>query len=265
MTMIMIKYHTEPFPKSRIATHDVCAIGLKKHHVAAMIEIDVSESREKIKQYRKTNGRISFTAWLVKVIGNTVKEYGRVASSLHGRRRLILFDDVNVSLAVEKKMDDEKVPIPMIIEKVNERSLESITNQIEEARDQILTRDDIVLQHKSNHSERIYYVLPGFLRRAFWYFLIRHPRYAYGKMGNVSVTSVGMMGRGSGWFIPISVHPICFGIGGITKKPLVVGDKVEIREALQMTILLDHDVVDGALMARFISTLSQNIEQGNGL
>jgi pyruvate/2-oxoglutarate dehydrogenase complex dihydrolipoamide acyltransferase (E2) component len=81
-------------------------------------------------------------------------------------------------------------------------------------------------------------------------------------MGNVAITSIGMIGKVNGWFIPISVHPICFGIGRIAKKPVVVIDKIEIREVLNMTILLDHDVVDGAIMARFISRLSENIEKG---
>ena len=55
---------------------------------------------------------------------------------------------------------------------------------------------------------------------------------------------------------------ICFGIGKITKKPIVVNDRIEIREILNMTVLIDHDVIDGAQMARFISKLSDNIEKG---
>ena len=35
-------------PKSRVATLDVCAVGLNKHHLAAMIEVDVTGAREKI-------------------------------------------------------------------------------------------------------------------------------------------------------------------------------------------------------------------------
>jgi pyruvate/2-oxoglutarate dehydrogenase complex dihydrolipoamide acyltransferase (E2) component len=70
------------------------------------------------------------------------------------------------------------------------------------------------------------------------------------------------MGKVNGWFIPISVHPICFGISSIVKKPSVVNDKIEIREMLKASILIDHDVIDGADMARFISDLSRNIETG---
>lgn len=71
-----------------------------------------------------------------------------------------------------------------------------------------------------------------------------------------------MIRKTNGWFIPISVHPICFGIGKITKRPTVVNDKIEIREMLNVSVLMDHDVVDGALMARFISNLSDNIKKG---
>lgn len=258
----MTEYKVQKFPKSRIATNDVCSIGLQKHHITALIEIDVSESREKIKQYKKKNNKISFTAWLIKVISKTIKDYENVTAYLKGKRKVIIFNDINVSIAVEKDLNGHKIPIPLIIEKANERSIESITKQINDARDQNLTDNDIVLQNKSNRLERFYYILPGFIRRFFWRYLIRHPHFAFGKMGNIAITSIGMMGKANGWFIPISVHPICFGIGKIAKKPIVVNDKIEIRKILNITVLLDHDVIDGAQMARFISNLSDNIEKG---
>lgn len=261
----MAEHKIRQFPPTRIATNDVCAIGLHKHHIPALLEIDITESREKIKRLKQQKHRISFTAWLIKVISETIKDHEAVASYRKGKRKLVLFRDINVSLAVEKILEGQRVPIPLVIEKANERSIASITQQINEARDHTLTRKDIVLQRKSNRMERFYYILPGSLRRAFWRYLVNHPRFAYSKMGNVSVTSVGMIGSAKGWFIPISVHPVCFGIGRITKKPVVVADKVEIREILNLTVLLDHDTSDGALMARFISDLTENMEKGTGL
>jgi len=261
----MTEFKTYTFPGSRIATNDVCAIGLQKHHIAAMIEIDVSGSREKIKLYKKKKGNISFTAWLIKVISNTIRDHQNVAAYLKGKRKVVIFNDINVSVLIEKNVNGQKVPIPLLIEKVNEKSIESITKEIKDAREKNLTDKDIVLHNKSNRMERFYYMLPGFLRRYFWKYLLRHPHLAYSKMGNVSITSVGMMGRANGWFIPISVHPVCFGIGKIIKKPIVVNDEIMIRDILNMSVLIDHDVVDGAQMARFISDLSENIEKGKEL
>ena len=42
------------FPLTRIATNDICTIGLRKHHIATMLEIDVTEARERIKQHAGT-------------------------------------------------------------------------------------------------------------------------------------------------------------------------------------------------------------------
>lgn len=84
-------------------------------------------------------------------------------------------------------------------------------------------------------------------------------------MGNVAFTSLGMVGRVNGWFLPISVHPVCFGVGSIIKKPVVVAHNIVIREILNMSILIDHDVIDGAPMARLISDLTKNIETGMNL
>jgi pyruvate/2-oxoglutarate dehydrogenase complex dihydrolipoamide acyltransferase (E2) component len=261
----MNEYRIETFPRSRIATFDVCAVGIQKHQIAAMLEIDVTESRKFIKKLRNKNNPISFTAWLIKVISLTVEKHGHAAGYLKGKRKIVIFNDINVSIAVEKNINGQKVPIPLIIEKANERSIASITKQINDARDKELTDKDIVLHAKSNQFERIYYLLPGFVRRSFWRFFLMHPRLAFERMGNVAVTSIGMAGNVSGWFIPISVHPICFGISTIAKKPIVVDNKIEIREILNMTVLIDHDVIDGAPMARFISELSSNIEKGAGL
>ena len=98
-----------------------------------------------------------------------------------------------------------------------------------------------------------------------WRFILSRPRLAYEKMGNAVFTSVGMMGRVNGWFTQTSVHPISFGVGSIIRKPIVVGEDIKVREVLHMTLLIDHDAVDGAPMARFVKELSESIESGAGL
>jgi pyruvate/2-oxoglutarate dehydrogenase complex dihydrolipoamide acyltransferase (E2) component len=259
----MTNYKIHRFPDSRIATIDVCEIGKQKHHVTGLVEFDVTLSRKKIREYNKTHSnKISFNAWLISVLSSTIKKYETSGSYLIGKNKLIIFDDINVSIVVEKENKGTKVPVPMIIESANEASIESITMQITEAKNKGFTEKDIVLQKKTKKFERIYYLLPGFLRRYFWKFLLKHPKIAYKKMGNVAFTSIGMMGKVNGWFIPISIHPICFGISSIIKKPTVIDDRIEIREILNMSILIDHDVIDGAPIARLIADLSKNIESG---
>ncbi len=259
----MKNYRIQKFPNSRIATIDICEIGNSKHHVTGLVEFDVTESRMKIREYnKKHSNKISFNAWLISVISRTIKKYDTSSSYLTGKNSLIVFDDINVSIVVEKKLNGNNVPIPLIIERANELTINDITNKISEAKNTEFTDKEIVLQKKTKKWEKAYYFLPSYLRRLFWKYILKHPKTAFKKMGNVAFTSLGMMSIINGWFIPISVHPICFGIGSIIKKPRVVNNTIEIREMLNVSILLDHDVIDGAQMARFIGDLSKNIEKG---
>ncbi len=259
-------YKTIEFPRSRIATFDIGAVAKTKHYVTALLEFNVADARRKIRDARKTqDARISFTGWLLKAIGETIRQHKEVAAFLYGRRKLIIFDDVDISIVVEKDLDGYKVPIPLVIRKTNEKSAAAITAEIENAKAEKFSSGRTVLNQKSGFLERAYQFFPGTLRRLAWRSMLRHPRFVFKKMGNAVFTSVGMIGQVNGWFVQTSVHPLSFGIGAITKKPVAVGKEIKIGEVLHMTVLIDHNVVDGAPMARFVDSLTKNIEGGIGL
>ena len=256
------KFQYHDIPPSRIATFDVFSIGVKKHHVSALLEFDVTKTREKIKEHKRNGHKISFNAWIIKAISKALEQYPEAAAFLYSKTKLITFNDINISEMVEKDLGEKKVPIPLVIEKTNRKSAVEITAEIEAAKSQSLTKGDIVLNKPSQKYERLYYRLPRFLRLAVWRFLLRNPKMAYKNMGNVVVTSLGMMGKLNGWFIHKSIHPVSFGVGAVIKKPVVLNDEIKIREILHMTILIDHDVTDGAPMARFLKCLAGFIESG---
>lgn len=54
-------------------------------------------------------------------------------------------------------------------------------------------------------------------------------------------------------------------LGAIARKPAVVGERVELREFLGMTLMFDHDVIDGAPMATFLQRLRELIKSECGL
>ena len=80
-------------------------------------------------------------------------------------------------------------------------------------------------------------------------------------MGTAMVTSVGSVGRIPGWVIPKSMHDLCFALGSVIKKPWVVDDRIEIRDILHLTVLFNHDAVDGGPATRFIAQLVKHIER----
>ena len=264
----MADQYTEiKFPKTRIATLDICEIGLKRHYVKGLVELDVTKARQLIREYREKNHTaLSFLAWLIKTISTTLSEHQQAHAYLRGKRKALVFDDIDVAITIEVQYDGVFVPLPYVIRRTNHKSLTEISEEIERVKNQPVTKKDMVLgQQDKSFSSSIYYLLPGFLRKWIWKVFLLNPKTAHKNMGSVVITSVGMMGNISGWFIPISVHPLSFGVGAIKKKPAVMKDQIVIREFLHLTILMDHDVIDGAPTVRFISKLGKQLESGFGL
>jgi pyruvate/2-oxoglutarate dehydrogenase complex dihydrolipoamide acyltransferase (E2) component len=255
-------FRTIKIPSSRLATFDVFSVALEKHHVVALLEIDVTAGRENIRELKRSGEKVSFNAWLLKSIADTIALHPEIAGFKLSSKKLISFEDVNISFLIEKMIDGVKVPIPLVIKQAHVKTIREIHSEIENAKKESLSAGDIVINRKPDFWERLYYRLPGTIRRFIWRQMLKRARFAYGKMGNISITSVGMMGVINGWFIHRSVHPFSAGIGSVIKKPVVINDKIEIREMLQMTLLLDHDVADGAPMARFVKDLVRRIERG---
>src|SRR5512134_3340044 len=107
------QFYEIPYPSSRQLTFDVGRIGLAKHHVRALLEGDVTEARRLIKQSRHGGRKISFMAWLIKTIAACVALHPPVAGVNDAKRNKVLaFEDVDVSLVVEKDVNGARVPLP---------------------------------------------------------------------------------------------------------------------------------------------------------
>jgi pyruvate/2-oxoglutarate dehydrogenase complex dihydrolipoamide acyltransferase (E2) component len=260
-------YTQKADPISRISTEDVCVLGLKKHAIQALIEIDVTEARRMIRENKKKGMKISFTAWIIKCISCVCEEYKLIHGVKKGKHKVVVFDDVDISILVEREVQGEKVPLPYIIRRTNEKSISDIFHEIKQVQRQSVENEgDYVLGGGMNKFfMKAYYSLPGFVRRLFIKRLMHSPILTKKNMGTVVVTSLGMMGRFNGWFVPISIHPLTFAIGSIIKKPGIIHDTVAIREFLFITVLVDHDVIDGAPSARALARLIDLLEKGYGL
>ena len=255
------------FPTSRLATIDIGAAAFGKHHICALIEFDVTKAREKIRQLADEGDKISFNAWVIKCIGEAISENKLIHGIRKGKREIIIFDDIDISIMVEREVDGEKVPLPYVIRKVNGKNIREISTEIEAAKKQLIKGEEnyVLGESKNNLIMKSYYALPGFIRSFFWQQAIKRPFLVKHNMGTVMITSVGMMGEVHGWVIPTSLHPLCFAIGSIVKKPGVVNDQIEIREVLYLTALVDHDVIDGAPAIRSLTYLKKLVETAFGI
>jgi hypothetical protein len=255
-------YTIEEYPSSRVATFDVGKIGRSKHHIIGLVEVDVTLAKEKITERIKAGHEVGFTAWLIKCIGMTVASEKYVHAVNCSRRRQIIFDDVDISIPVEKVVMGKKVPLALLLKKVDGKKIEEIQREIQvNKKKDIESEKDYVLGDNEYRSlNNLFFRMPQFLRMLVWKMLLGNPFTRKRTMGTVMITSIGTAGNISGWIIPKSIHNLCFGIGSINKKPWVADGEIKIRDIMHMTVLFDHDVVDGSPAARFTAKLIKNLQ-----
>ena len=166
----------------------------------------------------------------------------------------MLFDEVDVVTLVESEVD--AVAIPHVIRAANQRTLREIHDEIRR-----IQVEPSSSAQRSGLLMRLSPLVPSLVRRLFLRSLRKDPQWLKRTAGTTLVTSVGMFGMGAGWAVGIvPLHTLCLTVGGITRKPAFVDDRVESREYLAVTASIDHDIVDGAPAARFAKRLRELIE-----
>jgi hypothetical protein len=171
---------------------------------------------------------------------------------------LIIYEDINITSMFEVEFGLKKTPIPHTFRATNRKSFLQIHHEL---------RDIQNKPHASTESKfmRWFVFLPAFLRRGFYWVVMRFPQKFRGNSSPVMVTAVGMFGSGGGWAITMPNFTLNIAVGGISKKPGVYKGEIAIREYLDLTVSIDHDVVDGAPSARFVKSFRTLLETAYGL
>src|SRR5687768_8294938 len=90
-------FRVVPFPSARRAILDYLAVARRKHVVHALVEVDVTLPRRTIREHRARTGEsLSFTAYVIASLAAAVDQDRSVQAYRMGRRRLVVFDDVDV-------------------------------------------------------------------------------------------------------------------------------------------------------------------------
>ena len=252
-------YRIEPIPAMRRFSIDAGFLGRRRHNIHGLIEVDITRARQLITDHdERTGEKISFTAWLIYCLARAIEKNPHMHACRDWRNRLVIFDEININSLFEVEANGRRFPAPHIFEAVNTKSLHQIHAELRSVQ-----RNPQV----AGETRFMGWVLrlPGFLRRLFYWAVMRIPTWFRRYSSSVWVTAVGMFGRGGGWGIPLPNFTLTITVGGIAQKPGVVEDEIAIREYLDLTLSVDHDIVDGAPMARFVHAYRQMLEAGHGL
>jgi len=253
-------------PRIRIPTIDAGRLGNTGTGMVGLLEIDITCLREKIRKLRGQNIMFSFTACMIKLIGDCIAENKVVQAGLINERKMVLFDDVDFSISIERSIGDKSFPFPWIVRSVNRKSVLEIDDEIRrESGRKVSDENDLFMPKRPGIGKALldaFYGIPSIVRVRIMEFMIKNPFRARSLLGTVGFATVAMTGRLSGWVFPTkNPYSVYFSLGSVGKKPLVVGNEVKIREILNMAVIFNHNVIDGAPARRFMNELVGRIER----
>ncbi len=164
----------------------------------------------------------SYTEITVKAVAKALREHPFMNATLD-KAQIKVFKDVNIGVAVAT---DKGLVVPVLHE-ADKKSLAQVSSVlkelVEKARGGRLTKEDVT-------------------------------------GGTFTVTSLGMFGVDV--FFPIINPPeaAILGVGRTTEKPMVENGNVVIKPVMQLSLVFDHRIVDGAPAAEFLQKVKQNLE-----
>ncbi|HSG43439.1 MAG TPA: 2-oxo acid dehydrogenase subunit E2 [Anaerolineales bacterium] len=259
-------FHLVDLSSGRRAMMNALDLASPKHYMYGLLEVDVSIAQKFIADQKiRTGEAYSFTGYLAYCLARAVDEHKEVQGYLKGRKKLIILDDVNVGVMVERKIGEKTVLMGHVIQGANHKSYREIHQEIRSAQSEPVPPGRGVPKWFSS-ALLLPWPLSGLVKTLMSIVMRQNPMIRISTSGTVFVTSVGMFGkRHSGWGVTTTPHSLSLVVGGISRKPVVVDEQIEPREILNLTVLFDHDVVDGAPATRFVRRLVELIESGYDL
>ena len=236
------------------------------HNMYGLLEVDVTVARRFIAEHKARTGEtLSFTGFLTLCLGRAVDEDKTVQAYLKGRKQLALFDDVDVGMMIERKVGEKRALMGHVIRGANRKTYLDIHREIRAVQSQpVPTSRGLPPWFRS--AMLLPWPLSKLVGALFNWTMRRDPTLAVSMGGTVCITAVGMFGEGhSGWGIFPIIQVLGLVVGSIAWKPAVVEGRIEPREILHLTVVFDHEVIDGAPAARFTGRLVELIESGYGL
>lgn len=241
--------------------------GRRKNSSKVLLELDVTNGRKTIKNLKEEQDKdISFTGWIAKCAADAVSKHKILNAYRQGRKKIIIFDDVDLAIPMEREVKGKSMVAGFVLRKANEKSVEKITKEIRGAQREKLDDDAHLVGKKRTKLQKKLLKLPFFIRKLLFRSLRRNGLRTKKHLGTVGLSSMGTIANCPGWPIPIGgITSTVIGIGGIKKKPGVVDDEIKIREYLHVIIIIDHDLVDGGPLIRFVDTFTEFVESAYGL
>jgi pyruvate dehydrogenase E2 component (dihydrolipoamide acetyltransferase) len=195
-------------------------------HYVISVDVDMTATvalRNKLNANKQVvPAKISFNDIIMKVVAKAIERFP-IINSTYNENQICVFKEVNIGLAVALEMG---IIVP-VVRSVNKKSILEIsianTKNIDKVKNNQISETDL-------------------------------------KGGTITISNLGMFGID--YFTAIINQPesCILAVGSISKKPVVFGNEIVIRDIMNITGSFDHRVIDGAIGAQFLQKIREVLE-----
>jgi len=199
-------------------------------HAWMTVEADVTDLvtyRNQVKNdFKQKEGfNLTFFSFFVKAVSQALKEYPQLNSMWAGDK-IIQKKDIHLSIAVAK---DDELFVP-VIKHADEKSIKGIAKEIFElatrARSGKLTSDDM-------------------------------------QGGTFTVNNTGSFGSIHSMGVINHPQAAILQVESIVKRPMIVNDMFAARDMVNLSLSLDHRILDGLVCGKFLARVKELLENMN--
>lgn len=196
-------------------------------HAWMMVEVDVTEL-VKTRQFNKNDFKknegfnLTFFAFFVKAVAEGLKKYPMLNSTWNGDE-IKIHKDINISIAVAS---EDKLYVP-VIKNADDKSIKGIAKEIND----LATRGR---KHQLGSKD-----MQG---------------------GTFTVNNTGSFGSVSSMGIINHPQAAILQVESIVKRPVVVNDMIGIRDMVNLSLSIDHRILDGLLAGEFLKFVKERLQ-----
>ncbi len=213
-----------------------------------LFEVDVTQARRLLAE---ADPPLSPTAFVIASLARTAAAHPQVHAYRDWRGRLVEHRHVDVQTLIEVPTSQGPFGLVHVVRDADLRTVADIGAELRSVKaDADITRTGRLLNTVAPAAGRIL----GLYRAM--YAAMSRSRRVHLAIGTVQVTAVGMFAEGGGFAIaPPTLASLVVVVGGLSRRPAVVGARIEVRDVLDLTVSIDHNVVDGGPATRFAADL----------
>lgn len=240
-------------PLHRRMVEDAIFLQKQQGFVHALVEIDITEIRQKIKMQRRLQGgALSLSAYLMHCFSQALAKHPEIQAFPIGNKRII---PKQVALFVPTVSTYQGQPA--LRAKIIKNAADKSPFELE------LEYQQFQQSPPEPHPYEIAFLrLPQWLRRLAYYFIMRIPSFRLKHTGTAYFTSVNKYVKGEVQVVPAPFQSIGMLVTSVTSRMVWQDDSVHKRDILLCTLSANHVVTDGAQLAIFINSLKSEISNG---